>query len=259
MRKLDHGPAAPKIARPSIHPNPSSRFRRTSIAPPTDDSQITQHRIPTLKSDRLLVSRFRSSHDFRLLFSGFDCSEAALDGGLGGFGPFEGFGVLVCRVDVVEDGALQLLGGAMDAAPDLLSVSSPNQRSTWLLVGVKWACQRGRLRTSRGSPWSCGSRSCPCWRGPREGAVGLDEIEDAKPRPRPSSAENRPAIDPSEPSSRFRRTSIAPPTDDSQITQHRIPTLKSDRLLARLLGGRPRRAAWSSRRAPLAAWAGRPG
>ena len=54
MRKLDHGPAAPKIARPSIHPNPSSRFRRTSIAPPTDDSQITQHRIPTLKSDRLL-------------------------------------------------------------------------------------------------------------------------------------------------------------------------------------------------------------
>ena len=55
MRKLDHGPAAPKIARPSIHPNPSSRFRRTSIAPPTDDSQITQHRIPTLKSDRLLA------------------------------------------------------------------------------------------------------------------------------------------------------------------------------------------------------------
>ena len=59
MRKLDHGPAAPKIARPSIHPNPSSRFRRTSIAPPTDDSQITQHRIPTLKSDRLLA---RISH-----------------------------------------------------------------------------------------------------------------------------------------------------------------------------------------------------
>ena len=57
MRKLNHGPAAPKIARPSIHPNPSSRFRRTSIAPPTDDSQITQHRIPTLKSDRLLASR----------------------------------------------------------------------------------------------------------------------------------------------------------------------------------------------------------
>ena len=30
-----------------------------------------------------------------------------------------------------------------------LSVSSPNQRSTWFsqeaLVGVKWACQRGRL------------------------------------------------------------------------------------------------------------------
>ena len=67
---------------------------------------------------RYLVSRFRSSHDFRLLFSDFDCSEAeALDGAedvIGGFGPFEGFGVLVCRVDVVEDGALQLLGGAMD-------------------------------------------------------------------------------------------------------------------------------------------------
>ena len=61
MRKLDHGPAAPKIARPSIHPNPSSRFRRTSIAPPTDDSQITQHRIPTLKSDRLLARD--GSHD----------------------------------------------------------------------------------------------------------------------------------------------------------------------------------------------------
>ena len=42
-----------------------------------------------------LVSRFRSSHDFRLLFSDFDCSEAeALDGAedvIGGFGPFEGF------------------------------------------------------------------------------------------------------------------------------------------------------------------------
>ena len=76
-----------------------------------------------------LVSRFRSSHDFRLLFSGFDCLEAEpLDGGedvIGGFGPFEGFGVLVCRVDVVEDGALQLLGGAMDAAPDLLVGQQP--------------------------------------------------------------------------------------------------------------------------------------
>ena len=76
-----------------------------------------------------LVSRFRSSHDFRLLFSDFDCSEAeALDGAedvIGGFGPFEGFGVLVCRVDVVEDGALQLLGGAMDAAPDLLVGQQP--------------------------------------------------------------------------------------------------------------------------------------
>ena len=45
------------------------------------------------------MSRFRSSHDFRLLFSDFDCSEAeALDGAedvIGGFGPFEGFGVLV--------------------------------------------------------------------------------------------------------------------------------------------------------------------
>ena len=72
------------------------------------------------------MSRFRSSHDFRLLFSDFDCSEAeALDGAedvIGGFGPFEGFGVLVCRVDVVEDGALQLLGGAMDAGDIPISV-----------------------------------------------------------------------------------------------------------------------------------------
>ena len=99
------------------------------------------------------MSRFRSSHDFRLLFSDFDCSEAeALDGAedvIGGFGPFEGFGVLVCRVDVVEDGALQLLGGAMDAAPDLLVGQQPEPALDLVqpeaLVGVKWACQRGRL------------------------------------------------------------------------------------------------------------------
>ena len=53
-----------------------------------------------ISTGNTLVSRFRSSHDFRLLFSDFDCSEAeALDGAedvIGGFGPFEGFGVLVC-------------------------------------------------------------------------------------------------------------------------------------------------------------------
>ena len=102
------------------------------------------------------MSRFRSSHDFRLLFSDFDCSEAeALDGAedvIGGFGPFEGFGVLVCRVDVVEDGALQLLGGAMDAAPDLLVGQQPEPALDLVepggaggCDGRQWACQRGRL------------------------------------------------------------------------------------------------------------------
>ena len=39
----------------SLRPNKSSRFRRTSIAPLTDDSEITQHRNPTRKSDTLLA------------------------------------------------------------------------------------------------------------------------------------------------------------------------------------------------------------
>ena len=94
-----------------------------------------------------LVSRFRSSHDFRLLFSGFDCSEAEpLDGGedvIGGFGPFEGFGVLVCRVDVVEDGALQLLGGAMDAAPDLFVGQQPEPALDLVEPGGAGGCEMG--------------------------------------------------------------------------------------------------------------------
>ena len=55
---------------------------------------------------------------------------------------------------------------------------------------------------------------------------------DAKARPRPASAGNRRSSIRPNPSSPFRRTSIAPPTSDSPITQHRNPTLKSDRLLA---------------------------
>ena len=109
---------------------------RRRHAPPPAKTPATQTKtaskeaklyLRTVRDVSGLVSRFRSSHDFRLLFSDFDCSEAeALDGAedvIGGFGPFEGFGVLVCRVDVVEDGALQLLGGAMDAAPDLLAAA----------------------------------------------------------------------------------------------------------------------------------------
>ena len=44
-----------RSAAPSLRPNTSSRFRRTSIAPLTDDSEITQHRNPTRKSDTLLA------------------------------------------------------------------------------------------------------------------------------------------------------------------------------------------------------------
>ena len=46
-----------------------------------------------------------------------------------------------------------------------LSVSSPNQRSTWLsqeaLVGVKWACQRGRLANQSRIALVLWVRSCP--------------------------------------------------------------------------------------------------
>ena len=103
-----------------------------------------------------LVSRFRSSHDFRLLFSGFDCSEAEpLDGGedvIGGFGPFEGFGVLVCRVDVVEDGALQLLGGAMDAAPDLFVGQQPEPALDLVEPGGAGGCEMGLPARPFGEP-----------------------------------------------------------------------------------------------------------
>ena len=103
-----------------------------------------------------LVSRFRSSHDFRLVFSGFDCSEAEpLDGGedvIGGFGPFEGFGVLVCRVDVVEDGALQLLGGAMDAAPDLFVGQQPEPALDLVEPGGAGGCEMGLPARPFGEP-----------------------------------------------------------------------------------------------------------
>ena len=107
-------------------------------------------------SEQILVSRFRSSHDFRLLFSDFDCSEAeALDGAedvIGGFGPFEGFGVLVCRVDVVEDGALQLLGGAMDAAPDLLVGQQPEPALDLVQPGGAGGCEMGLPARPFGEP-----------------------------------------------------------------------------------------------------------
>ena len=61
-----------------------------------------------------------------------------------GFGPFEGFGVLVCRVDVVEDGALNSLVERWTPRLICLSVSSPNQRSTWFSQEAL-VCQRGRL------------------------------------------------------------------------------------------------------------------
>ena len=108
------------------------------------------------KPPESLVSRFRSSHDFRLLFSGFDCSEAEpLDGGedvIGGFGPFEGFGVLVCRVDVVEDGALQLLGGAMDAAPDLFVGQQPEPALDLVEPGGAGGCEMGLPARPFGEP-----------------------------------------------------------------------------------------------------------
>ena len=56
---------------------------------------------------------------------------------------------------------------------------------------------------------------------------------DPKARPRPEASEIRRPIAPPNKSSRFRRTSIAPLTDDSEITQHRNPTRKSDTLLGR--------------------------
>ena len=108
------------------------------------------------KPPESLVSRFRSSHDFRLVFSGFDCSEAEpLDGGedvIGGFGPFEGFGVLVCRVDVVEDGALQLLGGAMDAAPDLFVGQQPEPALDLVEPGGAGGCEMGLPARPFGEP-----------------------------------------------------------------------------------------------------------
>ena len=59
-----------RSAAPSLRPNKSSRFRRTSIAPLTDDSEITQHRNPTRKSDTLLDQNIDTSDATgRLLFN----------------------------------------------------------------------------------------------------------------------------------------------------------------------------------------------
>ena len=71
---------------------------------------------------------------------------------IGGFGPFEGFGVLVCRVDVVEDGALQLLGGAMDAAPDLLVGQQPEPALDLVQPGGAGGCEMGLPARPFGEP-----------------------------------------------------------------------------------------------------------
>jgi hypothetical protein len=70
-------------------------------------------------------------------------AEAFHDGEdiVGGFGPAEGFWIILDRVDVGSDRRFQLFGGAMDAASDLLFGMSVKKRSTRftqeLAVGVK--------------------------------------------------------------------------------------------------------------------------
>ena len=68
---------------------------------------------------------------------------------IGGFGARRVWGSgLSCRCSRGA-GALQLLGGAMDERPDLFVGQQPepalDRLSQEALVGVKWACQRGRL------------------------------------------------------------------------------------------------------------------
>ena len=65
-----------------------------------------------------------------------------LEGGIGCLGPQEWLGVGIVGLNEGSDIGLELIDAAMDAALICLSVSSANQRSTWLsqeaLVGVKW-------------------------------------------------------------------------------------------------------------------------
>ena len=79
-------------------------------------------------------------------------AESGAEDVIGGFGPFEGFGVLVCRVDVVEDGALQLLGGAMDAAPDLLVGQQPEPALDLVQPGGAGGCEMGLPARPFGEP-----------------------------------------------------------------------------------------------------------
>ena len=65
----------------------------------------------------MLVSCFRSSSDLQ------GALAEALDGGedvVGGFGPAEGLGMGIVRVDEGADVVFELPGGAMHAAPELL-------------------------------------------------------------------------------------------------------------------------------------------
>ena len=68
-------------------------------------------------------------------------SGNALEDGIGGLGPDEGFRIVVVGMDECGDGDLQLVHAAMDAALDLLVGEQREPRSTWLsqeaLVGVK--------------------------------------------------------------------------------------------------------------------------
>ena len=69
-------------------------------------------------------------------------SRDCLEDGIGCLGPDERLGVVIVGLNKGSDIGLELIDAAMDAALICLSVSSANQRSTWLsqeaLVGVKW-------------------------------------------------------------------------------------------------------------------------
>ena len=74
------------------------------------------------------------------------CSQAeALDAGqdvVGGLDPAERLGLGVGALDEQADVALEISDGSVAPRRICLSVSRPNQRSTWLIqeaeVGVKW-------------------------------------------------------------------------------------------------------------------------
>ena len=68
---------------------------------------------------------------------------------VGGFGPSEGFRIGIVGIDEGADICLELLGGSMHTAPDLL-VGDQSEKTLDLIdpgrpVGVKCTCQRGRF------------------------------------------------------------------------------------------------------------------